>query len=94
MGFQASNRERLSELLSSDGAANPDYKGSSASNSALSLDRDNQAPVSREQDAGVDCLAINSIDLLQKSQIRGTSRLELGSIYDLRTSKEPEVRRL
>ncbi|MEH1835812.1 MAG: hypothetical protein V7L29_28110, partial [Nostoc sp.] len=29
-----------------------------------------------------------TIDLLQKSQMRGTSKLELGSIDDLRTSKK------
>ncbi len=34
------------------------------------------------------------LDLLQKSQIRGTSRLELGSIDDLRTSKNLKARRL
>ncbi|MEH2463548.1 MAG: hypothetical protein V7K23_07190, partial [Nostoc sp.] len=33
-------------------------------------------------------LMLGTLDLLQKSQIRGTSRLELGSIDDLRTSKK------
>ncbi|MEH2463410.1 hypothetical protein, partial [Nostoc sp.] len=33
-------------------------------------------------------LVFKPLDLLQKSQIRGTSRLELGSIDDLRTSKK------
>ncbi|WP_375470517.1 hypothetical protein [uncultured Nostoc sp.] len=32
-------------------------------------------------------------DLLQESQMRGTSRLDLSSIYDLRTSKEPKARK-
>lgn len=38
--------------------------------------------------------SIQPIDLLQKSQMREISRLELGSIYDLRTSKKLKVRRL
>ncbi|MEH1905513.1 MAG: caspase family protein, partial [Nostoc sp.] len=31
-----------------------------------------------------------TLDLLQKSQMRGTNKLELGSINDLRTSKDPK----
>ncbi|MEH2255454.1 hypothetical protein [Nostoc sp.] len=37
---------------------------------------------------------IRSVDLLQNSQIHGTSRLELGSIDDLRISKKLKARRL
>ncbi|MEH1906158.1 GNAT family N-acetyltransferase, partial [Nostoc sp.] len=36
-------------------------------------------------------LHILRLDLLQKSQMRGTNKLELGSINDLRTSKDPKA---